>query len=111
MFATVAGGKEFLARQPAGTKSTCQGKFRSFFLGAREGKQSKNRDELYVLCANEGSQHDDEGWVMRRRCKRGGGRWIDDASWFESLEVNSILGKNWRHYSPSTGSVFIVVVC
>jgi hypothetical protein len=25
--------------------------------------------------------------------------------------VNSILGKNWRHYSPSTGSVFIVGVC
>jgi len=76
-----------------------------------KANRAKHRDELYVLCANEGSQHDDEGWVMRRRCKRGGGRWIDDASWFESLEVNSILGKNWRHYSPSTGSVFIVVVC
>ena len=110
MFATVAGGKEFLARQPAGTKSTCQGKFRSFFLGAREGKQSKNRDELYVLCANEGSQHDDEGWVMRRRCKeaadgsmmRAGSKALGQFHSREELE---------RNYSPSTGSVFIVGVC
>jgi hypothetical protein len=81
MFATVAGGKNFLHGNGQ-ENPRCHGKFRSFFLGAlREGKQSKNRDELYILCANEGSQHDDEGWVMRRRCKRGGGRW----SWFESL--------------------------
>jgi hypothetical protein len=64
------------------------------FFGAREGRQSKKRDEL--LCPNEGGQHDER---------------IDHSCWFESLWVDSIPEKNWRHYSPSTGSVFILAAC
>jgi len=114
MFATVAGGgKNFLhgnrQENPRLNRHAMENS-EAFSWEHEKANRAKHRDELYVLCANEGSQHDDEGWVMRRRCKeaadgsmmRAGSKALGQFHSREELE---------RNYSPSTGSVFIVGVC